>query len=87
MIKQSQKWCFGEKVDYLTKKEIKSLKIKDGFLVKRDLFGEWVIEIQYQNDKLLTIRTKRGELRTFKKMDAVVNFLNECDVKQFTVFT
>ena len=70
----------------LTKKEIKLLKIKDGFIVKRDLFGEWTIEIQYQNDKLLEIRTKRGQLRTFKKMDAVVNFLNECDVKQFTVF-
>ena len=74
-------------MNHLTKKEIKSLKIKDGFLVKRDLSGEWVIEIQYQNGKLLTIMTKRGKIRTFKKMDAVVNFLNECDVKQFTVFT
>ena len=53
--------------------------------MKMDLFGEWFIEIRYEKGKLLTVKTKRGELRTFKKMDAVVNFLKECDVKEFTV--
>ena len=70
---------------YLTKKEIKLLNSKEGFEVKMDiLLGEWFIELNY-NGKLHTVRTKRGEIRTFKKMDAVVNFLKECTVKEFCV--
>ena len=70
---------------YLTKKEIKLLNSKEGFEVKMDiLLGEWFIELNY-NGKLHTVRTKRGEIRTFKKMDAVVNFLKECNVEEFCV--
>jgi hypothetical protein len=70
---------------YLTKKEIKSLNSKEGFEVKMDiLLGEWFIELNYTG-KLHTVRTKRGEIRTFKKMDAVVNFLKECNVEEFCV--
>jgi hypothetical protein len=70
---------------YLTKKEIKSLKSKEGFVVKMDvLLGEWFLELNYDG-KLHTVRTKRGEIRTFKKMDAVVNFLKACNVEAFYV--
>ncbi len=70
---------------YLTKKEIKLLDSKEGFVVKMDILrGEWLIELNHDG-KLHTVRTKRGEIRTFKKMDAVVNFLKECNVKEFCV--
>ena len=53
--------------------------------MKMDILrGEWLIELNYDG-KLHTVRTKRGEIRTFKKMDAVVNFLKECNVKEFCV--
>jgi len=48
------------------------------------LLGEWFLELNYDG-KLHTVRTKRGEIRTFKKMDAVVNFLKACNVEAFCV--
>jgi hypothetical protein len=60
-------------------------KLYDDFKVTKTMFGMWKIEFMDSRKSEYSIQTKKGQLRQFKKLDAVCSFLKKCEIKSFRV--
>lgn len=66
-------------------------RLCEDFNVKKNLFGYWQIEFTLKLNEHKTIyllrtrRSKSGEVREFKSLDAAAKVLSDCGIKEFQV--